>query len=194
MHLTKTPMRKTYTLTLALLLQGMVAKADSTNVIVVLDEDDTTTVTGTYIVDVKFKDGGFKTKCTYADAINFLKERAVGHKANLIKITEHKPPDGWSTCHRIEAKLYAVANYRDYERQIVWTRDRLLIPEDFKALHSSLPGAGLSAVSDLGIMFSASASAFGKVRFSIQAVFTTHRSWMDTEHAQNKELLNHEQR
>ncbi len=169
--------------------------ASGSNIVVVLDIDDTTSINGAVVKEIKFKDKGFKTKCTYSDAINYLKEQAAEHGANLIKITQHKYPDAWSTCHRMEATLYNVEHVRALEKEITWTVGRQLVPEDFKAERSPLPASGLGAVSDCGISFSSTAAnAFAKVRFSVLAVFTTGRSWIHPEHVQNKELLNHEQK
>lgn len=169
--------------------------ASGSNIIVVLDIDDTASLNGAIVKEIKFKDKGFKTKCTYNDAINYLKEQAAEHGANVIKITQHKYPDAWSTCHRMEATLYNVPDARVLEKEITWTTGRQLVSADFKAERSPLPASGLGAVSDCGISFSSSAAnAFAKVRFSVQAIFTTGRSWIHPEHAQDKDLLNHEQK
>jgi hypothetical protein len=181
--------------TIVLLFNSEKLIASGYDIIVVMDIDDTTSITGTIVTEIKFKDKGFKTKCTYNDAINYLKEKASENNANVIKITEHKYPDAWSTCHRMEAKLYKVENVRTLEKEIFWTAGRLLVPEDFKAEKSPIPASGLGAVSDCGISFSSSAAnAFAKVRFSAHAIFTTKRSWIHPEHLENKVLLNHEQK
>lgn len=176
------------------LLSGSVNAAGS-DIMVVIDVTDSTPVNGAVIAEIKFKDKGFKTKCTYIDAINYLKEQAKEHGANVIKITQHKYPDAWSSCHRMEATLYHVVDAGALEKEIIWTTGRLLAAADFKAERSPLPASGLGAVSDCGISFASSAAnAFAKVRFSVQAVFTTGRSWIHPEHTNDSDLLNHEQK
>lgn len=55
---------------------------------------------------LKISDGGFKTKCGYDQTMEEARVKARAKGANLIKITELKSPDAWSTCYRLRADLY----------------------------------------------------------------------------------------
>lgn len=47
-------------------------------------------------------------KCTYSVVLNEIINIARSMGGNLIQITEHKEPDGHSTCHRIKADVYLI--------------------------------------------------------------------------------------
>ena len=55
------------------------------------------------IGQLKIRDTGFTTNCSYKNIINEaqLEARKVG--GNAIKLTYHKKPNLWSTCHRVDA-------------------------------------------------------------------------------------------
>lgn len=54
---------------------------------------------------VKMGDTGFTTSCSYAKVIEAAKQSAREIGGNALKITEHKLPSVWSTCHRITADI-----------------------------------------------------------------------------------------
>ena len=55
--------------------------------------------------EISVGDTGFSTKCNYETVLDKaqLEARRVG--GNAIKITKHKKPDLWSSCHRIKATI-----------------------------------------------------------------------------------------
>ncbi|WP_341834364.1 hypothetical protein WJU16_15320 [Chitinophaga pollutisoli] len=55
---------------------------------------------------LRIKDGGFKTKCGYTQSINEARTKARLSGANIIRFTQIKAPDAWSTCYRMNAELY----------------------------------------------------------------------------------------
>ena len=58
---------------------------------------------------IKIGDSGFTTDCGYEKVIEMAEMEARKIGANVVKITEHKQPNIWtSTCHRITAQLLKV--------------------------------------------------------------------------------------
>ncbi len=57
---------------------------------------------------IKISDSGFSTDCDYQTAIERAKLEARKAGGNAIKITSHKQPDIWSTCHRITADILRI--------------------------------------------------------------------------------------
>ncbi|WP_298931283.1 hypothetical protein [uncultured Allomuricauda sp.] len=57
---------------------------------------------------VKVRDTGFSTKCNYEIALDKAKLEARKVGGNTIKITRHKKPDLWSTCHRLDATILKI--------------------------------------------------------------------------------------
>lgn len=53
-----------------------------------------------------FQDSGFSTDCDFNS--NLIKARKLAREkgANVIKVTEKKVPDLWSTCYRIKVDFY----------------------------------------------------------------------------------------
>ncbi|MGJ7030903.1 hypothetical protein [Niabella hirudinis] len=70
----------------------------------------------------KFGDSGFSTDCDFNS--NLVKARKIARQngANIVKVTEKKTPDLWSTCYRIKVDFYLyegnVASLRQYRLQI----------------------------------------------------------------------------
>lgn len=58
--------------------------------------------------EVKVRDTGFSTKCNYEVALDKAKLEARNIGGNAIKITRHKKPDLWSTCHRLDALILRI--------------------------------------------------------------------------------------
>lgn len=63
---------------------------------------------------IKIGDGVFKTDCSYETVVGEAKEKARKAGANIVKITEVKEPDGWSSCYRIKADIYYAADISGY--------------------------------------------------------------------------------
>jgi len=72
---------------------------------------------------LKVGDSGFSVNCSYAVVLDkaTTETRRVG--GNILKLTEHKRPDIWSTCHRIKADVLRVDNnIADYfDAEITYT-------------------------------------------------------------------------
>lgn len=74
--------------------------------IMVLKDQITIPKNSQLVGDLKIGDSGFSTDCGYDIVIEKAKLTARKSGANLIQITELKPPDFNSTCYRIKAKMY----------------------------------------------------------------------------------------
>ncbi|MCL6268002.1 hypothetical protein [Flagellimonas myxillae] len=56
------------------------------------------------------RDTGFTVKCNYEVVVDKAKLEARKAGGDAIKITMHKKPNFWSTCHRIDATILKLAN------------------------------------------------------------------------------------
>ncbi|MDC0007423.1 hypothetical protein OAE07_05605 [Winogradskyella sp.] len=91
----------------------------STNaLVIVLDNADDQVIDGEKVGELKAVDGGFSENCTYYENIQNLKAMARSFGANIIKITKQAAPDKKSTCFRLWADIYKVANPKPYENEI----------------------------------------------------------------------------
>ena len=63
---------------------------------------------------IKVGDSGFSTNCDYAVVIDKAKTESRKVGGNALKITEHKTPDIWSSCHRITAEVLRVDDMENY--------------------------------------------------------------------------------
>lgn len=171
-----------------LLLFTLLSTSAFTQNIVVLSEHTNVELNTDPIDDIKYRDKGFKIHCSYKDAIDYLKQKATEKGANLIKITQHKYPDQWSTCHRISASLYNVTDPEQYEKEIIWSQDRKLHWSDFKAERSPFPSNTIAAYSYCQLGFTGGAhGAFSKARFSVLATFHKKQSWVTNDETQLSE-------
>ncbi|MEC5145252.1 hypothetical protein [Chitinophaga sp. 212800010-3] len=79
--------------------------SDTTGVLIINSEDVVPEGTKK-IGKVKVTDGGFKSDCGYERTLEQAKEKAVKVGGNVVKITELKLPDGFSTCYRLFGEIY----------------------------------------------------------------------------------------
>lgn len=169
--------------------------AQSKSIVVLLPEDDTTKVDGILVMTYKLRDN-FRIQCSYEEGIAAIKEKAEAKGANLIKITKHKVPDMWSTCHRFEADLYHVENIGDYEKEIIWSADRQLEWEDFRAPKVLQEKPDIGAQTYCGISFQTNTvNIFKKPKFFVHTTFYKDSSWVIKDSILNRtSLLNHERK
>ena len=57
---------------------------------------------------IKVGDSGFSVNCNYATVLDKAKTESRKVGGNALKITKHKKPDLWSSCHRITADVYKI--------------------------------------------------------------------------------------
>ena len=55
---------------------------------------------------IKVGDSGFSVNCNYATVLDKAKTESRKIGGNVLKITKHKRPNFWSSCHRITADVY----------------------------------------------------------------------------------------
>ena len=85
---------------------------------------------------IKVGDSGFSTNCDYAVAIDKAKTESRKVGGNALKITEHKMPDVWSSCHRITAEVLKVDGIENYMAVTETTDiDSALIDADYAIIN-----------------------------------------------------------
>lgn len=78
--------------------------------IVVYELEDTVPDGNKIIGTVHIGESGFTTRCSYNYVLEQAKLEARKSGGSAIKITEHKRPNAWSSCHRIKANILRTAN------------------------------------------------------------------------------------
>lgn len=63
---------------------------------------------------IKSGDSGFSIKCSYTDVLDKAKTESRKVGGNALKITKHKLPDLWSSCHRITVDVLKIDNLENY--------------------------------------------------------------------------------
>ena len=115
-----TPLKWCLYLTSIMLLTERSASAqalpDSARVII-LQKDEPLTGKVQPLGVVKVTDRGFKTNCGYERTMDEAREKARAIGGNLLKITMLKPPDAWSTCYRLHADVFYVADIDGFYAQ-----------------------------------------------------------------------------
>lgn len=160
--------------------------------VVVLDYSDDQSINGETIGVIEAKDAGLSVNCTYYENILNLKKIARESGANLVKITEHKAPDKWSSCHRLKAKIYNVANPKQYETQIEWSADRKLTWGDFKGKPDTIEYPNTLALTHSGFGYESGINLLKEGEIFVQSVFNTNKSWVVPK-GRNDYVLRHEQ-
>lgn len=142
-------------LLLCITLHGFTAtnaqQHSDTSDIRILKKEDVIPAGAQMLGNIKVTDKGFKIKCSYEQTIAEAKEKARKKGANLIKITELKTPDVWSTCYRLWADIYKfddLASIHSYSQQKTDSIVSTLIPEnaDYALLYVYRPSSSMGVV------------------------------------------------
>ncbi len=160
--------------------------------IVVLDIADDQEIETEKIGELKATDGGLSANCTYYENVQNLKKMAREAGANLIRITNQKNPDKWSSCHRLWAEAFRVADPKVYETQIEWSVDRKLTWNDFKGQPDLVNFPKALAVTSSGFGYESGISMFKEGKVFVQSVMHTQESWFLPE-GKTDYVLRHEQ-
>jgi len=138
-------------------------------------------------------DGGLSANCSYNEILEVFKIDARESGANIIKITEHKLPDSRNNCDRMKADLYKVEDFRKYETEIYWSRDRKLTWEDFKAIAPPDSFKNIAAITFCGIGYHSNRVLLSApAKIWVTNSFNCNKSWVRENH-KNPGVLNHEQ-
>ncbi|MAN25785.1 MAG: hypothetical protein CMH14_00470 [Mesonia sp.] len=74
------------------------------------------------IGELRFQDSGFSTDCSFNSLLNKARIEARKNGANIVKVTNKKKPDLWSSCYRLKIDLYNykgdVSNLEQYELKL----------------------------------------------------------------------------
>lgn len=120
---------------------------DYTQEVVVIDVGQTMPDGAELLGEVKVGDSGFSTGCKYDAVVDKAKLEARKMGGNAIKITEHKAPDLWSSCHRITANVLKID---DLENLVLEKRTDSLLDVDYAIIHVyRYPGPGMVVSYDL---------------------------------------------
>lgn len=165
-----------------------------TDFVLVLQQQDDFTNDGIEIGSIKSGDNGLSTNCSYFEVIDKLKQLARQNGANVIKITEQKSPDSWSSCVRLTAKIYRVPNFRKHEKEIEWTTNRILTWEDFKGTPKTISNSNTAAQTYCGFGFQSNyVTILTKTKIFVTTTFTCNLSWVRPDQNNRVDLLEHEQ-
>ncbi len=165
-----------------------------TDFVLVLQQLDNFTNDGIEVGSIKSGDNGLSTNCTYYEVIDRLKQLARQSGANVIRITEYKNPDRWSSCVRLTAKIYRVPDFRKHEKEIEWTSNRKLTWEDFKGTPKSISNTNTAAQTYCGFGFQTNyVSILTKTKIFVTTTFTCNLSWVRPDQKNRTDLLEHEQ-
>jgi hypothetical protein len=161
--------------------------------VLVIDLSDPFINDGIKIGTLKSSDNGFSTNCNYDEIIENLKKLCRQNGANILNIIEHKKPDQWSSCDRVEAIIYKVPDYKIHEKQIEWSENRKLTWSDFKGKENIKDfNASAETSCELGLK-SNSVKILGKTAISVTNMFECNLSWVLPKSKNNNDLLEHEQ-
>lgn len=165
-----------------------------TDFVLILQQQDDFINDGIEIGSIKSGDNGLSTNCSYFEVIDKLKQLARQNGANVIKITEHKSPDRWSSCERLTAKIYRVPNFRKHEKEIEWTAARKLTWDDFKGSPKSISNSNTAAQTYCGFGFQTNyVTILTKTKIFTKNTFTCNLSWVRPNQKERLDLLEHEQ-
>lgn len=78
--------------------------------VVLFDKNDSMPIEAISIGTVKIGDTGFSVDCGWDVTIEKAKEAARASGGNVLKIIQHKKPNGGSTCDRITAEVFKIEN------------------------------------------------------------------------------------
>jgi hypothetical protein len=95
-------------------LQKTYAPLDYKEEVVVIQLGEETPPNAEKLGTIKVGDSGFSTNCDYAVVIEKAKTESRKVGGNALKITSHKTPDIWSSCHRITAEVLKVEGIENY--------------------------------------------------------------------------------
>jgi hypothetical protein len=90
--------------------------------VALLDIDNNVPENVLKIGELRFQDSGFSTDCSFNSVKVQARMEARKSGANIVKFTEKKDPDLWSSCYRLKISLFKydgdVTTLPQYELQL----------------------------------------------------------------------------
>lgn len=158
---------------------------------VIFEKDEIIDSTAMEIGTIKIGDAIFTVNCNYEAVLQLASSEARKMGANCLQIIEHKLPNPLgSTCHRIKAVAYRVADITPYEIEIAWHPERKLKKADFKGSIANRPFQAATA-SSVSYMYQGRIID-GHVVVSVSSTFRCLDSYFK-DSPYDKETLAHEQ-
>lgn len=74
--------------------------------VTVLKQDEEVPPSSKKIGSTKFGESGFSVNCSLDYVLDNARKIAKDYGADVVKITNHKRPNLWSTCHRLTVDYY----------------------------------------------------------------------------------------
>jgi len=133
--------------------------------------------------NIKIGDTGFTTDCSYETVIAKAQDAARKAGGNIVKITTHTLPDGWSSCHRITADIFKIDDLQIYLSNIENEVDSAMMNADYALVHLYRP-SGTGALIDYDVYLNKvviatmSSNSYKTVAFKNEGLVTL---WAKTE-------------
>ena len=86
------------------------------------------------IGEFQLKDGGFTVDCSYEHVLDLARNEARKLGGNAIKITSHKLPGKFSSCHQIKFNILKLEDAFAFQNMLIWSREH---PVDWKHFKSA---------------------------------------------------------
>lgn len=103
-----------------------------------------------YMGKIKVGDG-MKLNCGYTETVQRAKDKAREKGGNLVKITQLRQPDSWSSCYRLQADVYYydnVASLRNNKDPLADSIVKALMPDtaSYALLFAYRPRGGVGPI------------------------------------------------
>ncbi|MGO4291561.1 DUF2846 domain-containing protein [Chitinophaga sp. RAB17] len=99
--------------------------SDTTEVLII-NKEDIVPEGARKVGSVKVTDGGFKMNCGYEHTLEEAKAKAIKAGGNIVRITELKSPDGFSSCYRLFGEIYFHPNLSDLKAEKMKALDTIM--------------------------------------------------------------------
>ena len=84
------------------------------------------------IGEFQLKDGGLTVDCSYEHVLDLAKNKARKLGGNAIRITQHKMPGAFSTCHQIKFEILKMTDVFAFQKMLIWSKENKIDWKYFK--------------------------------------------------------------
>ena len=95
-------------------IHRMYLPLDSTEEVVVFGLNEEVPSSAERLGTVRISDSGLTIRCSFEIVLEKAKTEARRVGGNALRITEHRVPDFWSTCHRITTEIFRIEDIENY--------------------------------------------------------------------------------